>query len=74
MFAEFINRPNISAEQMTFMNTLIDYLTQNGSIDRTILFDRPFTDIHQNGVLGVFKNDDATKIISIIDQYNQNIA
>lgn len=74
MFAEFINRPNISAEQMTFMNTLINYLTQNGTIDRNMLFDRPFTDINQEGVSGVFQDEDAIRIIKIIDCFNQNIA
>ena len=74
MFAEFINRPNISAEQMTFMNTLINYLTQNGSIDKSMLFDRPFTDINQGGVLGLFQEEDAFKIIKIIDGLNQSIA
>ncbi|WP_262711121.1 type I restriction-modification enzyme R subunit C-terminal domain-containing protein [Pedobacter frigidisoli] len=74
MFADFINRPNISAEQMTFMNTLIDYLTQNGTINKSMLFDRPFTDINQNGILGLFEDEDAFKIIKIIDGLNQSIA
>jgi len=74
MFAEFINRPSISAEQMNFMNTLIDYLTENGTINKNVLFDRPFTDINHHGVLGVYKDDDALKIIQIIDGFNQHIA
>ena len=74
MFAEFINRPGISAEQMNFMDTLINYLAQNGTINREMLFERPFTDINQNGVLGVFKDEDATRIIKIIDGLNQHIA
>lgn len=74
IFAEFINRPDISAEQMNFMDTLINYLMQNGTIDKVKLFDRPFTDINQNGVLGVFEEKDAVKIINIIDVYNQSIA
>lgn len=74
LFAEFINRPNVTAEQMTFMNKLIDFLTKNGSIDPEMLFDRPFTDINQDGVSGVFKNEDAEKIISIIHNFNKIIA
>jgi len=72
LFAEFINRPGISAAQMNFMDTLINFLTQNGTIDKSMLFDRPFTDIDQQGVLGVFQDEDAQKIIRIIDGFDQN--
>jgi type I restriction enzyme R subunit len=73
LFAEFINRPNITAEQMVFINALIDFLTKNGRINRGMLFDRPFTDINQNGVSGVFEDDDARLIIKIIDGFNQQV-
>ena len=73
LFAEFINRPNISAEQMNFMNTLINFLIKNGTINRSMLFERPFTDINQNGVSGVFKDEDASRIIKIIDGFNQRV-
>lgn len=36
-----------------------------------MLFERPFTDINQNGVSGVFEDDDARLIIKIIDGFNQ---
>ncbi|QXV66316.1 DEAD/DEAH box helicase family protein [Mucilaginibacter sp. 21P] len=76
LFADFINREGISAEQITFIDTLINYLSVNGTIDRAMLFDRPFTDINHQGILGVFKDDDALKIIDIIDDLNgkSNIA
>lgn len=71
LFADFINREGINAEQMNFIDTLINFLTVNGTIDKTMLFDRPFTDINQNGIVGVFKDDDALKIISIIEKFNE---
>ena len=73
LFADFINRPGISAAQINFMDTLINFLTQNGTIDKNMLFERPFTDIDQQGVLGVFKDEDAVKIIQIIDGFNQGL-
>jgi type I restriction enzyme R subunit len=72
LFADFINRDVINAEQMNFIYTLINFLTINGTIDKTMLFDRPFTDINQNGVMGIFKDEDAIKIISILDGFNQS--
>ena len=53
------------------MDTLINFLTINGSLSKEMLFDRPFTDINQNGVVGVFKDEDTGKILSIIDRFNQ---
>ncbi len=68
-FAEFINRPGITAPQMIFMDTLINYLTNNGTIDRSMLFDWLFTDINQQGASDAFKDEDMVEIISIIDRY-----
>jgi type I restriction enzyme R subunit len=56
------------------MNKLVDYLTKNGVIDSSMLFDRPFTDINQQGVAGVFEEKDAEKLISIIHHFNEDIA
>lgn len=71
LFADFINRDGVNAEQMNFIDTLINFLTINGTIDKAMLFDRPFTDINQNGVVGVFKDDDAGRILGIIDKFNE---
>ncbi len=70
LFADFINREGINAQQINFIDTLINFLTINGSLSKEMLFDRPYTDINQNGVVGVFK-DDTRKILSIIDRFNQ---
>jgi len=71
LFAEFINRSGITAEQIRFIDTMVDYITQNGSIDKPVLFDRPFTDINQNGIIGVFEEEDAVKLIKIIDGFSR---
>jgi type I restriction enzyme R subunit len=70
-FAEFLNSQHLNSSQMHFINTLIDYLCQNGTIDKDMLFDKPFTNIDDQGVAGVFPQQ-AGKIISIIDGINAN--
>lgn len=70
LFADFINREGINAEQINFIDTLINFLTINGFLSKEMLFDRPFTDINQNGVVGVFKDEDTAKILTIIDSFN----
>src|SRR5690606_37121149 len=49
VFAEFIQAGNLKADQMTFINNIISYLTKNGMIDKGMLFEPPFTNIHQDG-------------------------
>ena len=72
VFAEFIQAGTLRADQMTFINTIIAYLTKNGMIDKHMLFESPFTNIHDQGLLGVFDEVAATKVIKLIDLVNGN--
>ena len=72
VFAEFIQAGTLRADQMTFINTIIAYLTKNGMIDKHMLFESPFTNIHDQGLLGVFDDAAATKVIKLIDLVNGN--
>ncbi len=72
VFAEFIQAGNLQADQMTFVNNIITYLTKNGMIDKEMLFKSPFTDINDQGLFGVFDDAQVTKIIKIVDRVNDN--
>jgi len=71
-FADFIQTGSLSADQMTFINTIISYLTKNGMIDKKMLFEAPFTNLHQDGVVGLFDDAKATQVIKLIDKVNGN--
>jgi type I restriction enzyme R subunit len=71
-FAEFLQVGNLRADQMTFLNNIITYLTKNGMIDKAMLFQSPFTDVHDQGLFGVFDDAEAGRIIRIIDEINGN--
>jgi type I restriction enzyme R subunit len=70
-FAEFLQRGNLSADQMTFINTLINFLTQNGVIEKRMLVSPPFTDAHHDGIFGLFDTEDQTRIVYLIERINQ---
>lgn len=73
LFVDFIQTGNLSADQITFINTIISYLTKYGTIDNAMLFEPPFTDLSDQGITGVFKDNAKTRtIIKIIDQLNEN--
>ncbi len=71
-FSGFIQAGNLSSDQMTFINTIIDFLTKNGTIDKQMLFEQPFTNANDNGLIGIFDDVNAGRIISIIDNINSN--
>ena len=72
-FADFLQVGNLKADQMTFVKTIISYLSKNGTIDKTMLYQSPFTDINDQGISDVFDNDaDLTKVLKIIDLINKN--
>ena len=56
-FAEFLGQGTLSADQITFINQIIDHIVQNGLMDPAELFGPPFTDMHDQGVVGVFRDE-----------------
>ncbi|HRG00817.1 MAG TPA: DEAD/DEAH box helicase family protein [Bacteroidia bacterium] len=71
-FAEFLQAGNLRADQMTFIQTIIAHLTKNGTVQPSMLFEPPFTDVNDQGLLGVFDDGASHKIISIVEKINEN--
>jgi type I restriction enzyme R subunit len=57
---------------MTFIQNIISYLTKNGVIEPSMLFESPFTDINDQGLIGIFDDGDAHKVINIIKKIKGN--
>ena len=71
-FSNFMQTGNLNADQMTFIKNIISFLERNGTIDKAMLFEPPFTNMNDQGLLGVFDDADAHKVISILDTINHN--
>ena len=73
-FAEFLLRGNLSASQMSFIQTIIKYMSKNGTVQKKALYrESPFNSMHSKGVAGIFSSDaDQMKIITIIDRITSN--
>lgn len=69
-FGEFLHGTTYSATQIRFIEQVISYLTQNGVMDPGLLYEPPFTDIHDEGLDGVFGDDGATRIIHLLEEIN----
>ena len=62
---------SLTADQMTFINQIIDHLVHNGTMDPNVLFGPPFTDFHDQGIIGVLPQD-AQAIVRTIRAINDN--
>ncbi|MDD2634795.1 MAG: DEAD/DEAH box helicase family protein [Bacteroidales bacterium] len=71
-FSDFIQKMTLRADQIKFINTIITFLEKNGTIDKAMLFESPFTDINDQGIIGVFDDAETSKVINIIDVINRN--
>lgn len=72
-FAQFIQDENLNANQMLFVQKIIDYLSKNGILEKSMLTQPPFTDYSDEGIMGVFEDSSKIfKIIQLIDDVNNN--
>lgn len=71
-FANFINEYQLNAIQIQFIDTLKLFLTKNGKLDATKLYDAPFKNFHTLGVDGVFNEQQTDVIFKIIENFNKN--
>ncbi|MDZ4347648.1 MAG: DEAD/DEAH box helicase family protein [Candidatus Binatia bacterium] len=55
------------ANQIEFLNLIIDHLTEHGSIDTRLLYDSPYTDFSPRGVDGVFESKEVDELVSILE-------
>jgi len=70
-FAKFINDYQLNAIQISFLDTIKKFLTSNGKIEPSKLYDAPFKNFHTMGVDGVFNQQQADVIFKIVSDFNR---
>jgi type I restriction enzyme, R subunit len=73
LFANFIQDKNLKPVQITFIQTLINYLNNNGTLEKKLLTQPPFNEASDDGIIGLFEDNKVREIVSIIDIVNENI-
>ncbi len=70
-FAEFLEKAPLSADQINFVEMIVDHLVENGVMDPARLFEPPFSDVHPEGVIGVLP-EYAEAIVAAVERVNAN--
>ena len=71
-FTLFLAEAPLHPDQITFLDELVEYLVKNGIMEPKAMFDSPFTNINDQGVIGVFGEDKSKKIIEVVRHINDN--
>ncbi len=74
VLAEFTAGKTLSADQIHFVNLVVDYLTERGAMDPRLLYESPFTDIDPMGVEGIFDRNEAAKLVMILAEVRRRAA
>ncbi|MEP0820784.1 MULTISPECIES: type I restriction-modification enzyme R subunit C-terminal domain-containing protein [Trichocoleus] len=66
-FGEVLSSSTASADQIEFINLIIDHLTHHGVMELGLLYESPFTDISSQGPEGVFGLNQVDALILVLE-------
>ena len=62
----FLTGANHTANEIEFVNLVIDHLTEHGTLDAGVLYESPFTDISPRGPDGLFSPDELQLLVGVL--------
>ena len=72
--AGFLTGKTLSANQIEFINLIIDHLTEHGCMDAAMLYTSPYTDISPLGVDGVFQAPQVSELVNVLEEIKRRAA
>jgi type I restriction enzyme, R subunit len=73
-FDVFLSGKHPTANQIEFINLIVDHLTQRGWMAPSLLYESPFTDFSPKGVEGVFDSSEVTQLLSVLAAIREHAA
>jgi type I restriction enzyme R subunit len=71
-FSEFVGDSSATAEQIEFVEMIIEHLTEKGVMEPALLYGSPFTDIAPSGPEQVFDMTRTDRLIEAIERINKS--
>jgi type I restriction enzyme R subunit len=72
--AGFLSGKTLGANQIEFVDLIVNHLTEHGVMDAALLYESPFTDITPQGPDGIFTTPQVDELISILNEVKANAA
>jgi len=66
--AGFLAGKTLSANQIEFVNLIVNHLTEHGMMDAGLLYESPFTDISPQGPDGLFASPEIDELVALLDE------
>lgn len=70
----FVGGRTLTANQIEFVNLVIDYLTERGVMDPRRLYESPFTDLDDQGVSGLFAPAEVKSLVAALEEIRAKAA
>jgi type I restriction enzyme R subunit len=66
--AGFLTSKTLSANQIEFVNLIVDHLTEHGVVEAAALYESPFTDVTPQGPDGLFSSTDIDELMTVLEK------
>jgi len=66
--AGFLAGKTLGANQIEFVNLIVNHLTEHGVMEAARLYESPFTDLTPHGPEGLFSSSTVDELISVLDE------
>jgi type I restriction enzyme R subunit len=73
-FAGFLHGKTLNANQIEFVNMIVEHLTEKGAMEAKLLYESPYIDFSPRGVDGLFESGDVNELFSILEEIRKRAA
>jgi type I restriction enzyme R subunit len=73
-FSTFMSKRVLTANQIEFIDMIVEQLTESGVMDPARLYESPYTDINDQGLDGLFVGEAADELLAVLETVKRRAA